>query len=353
MNYPVSVILPVYNAEKTLSRCMDSLLAQSFKDFEIILIDDGSVDASGMLCDSYAQRYRNVKVLHQANKGVSHARNAGIQIADSKFIQFVDADDTVSKNFISSLFNAISKNQVDMAICGYSEIYAEQNAKSVVIEKELQTGCFTKQEFLDLFGQYFYDYTIHYIWNKIYDLDIIRDNHIQFHGSIGGDLPFNLDYFAYCEDFCMIPKSLYQYYKLNAQSITTIFRRKDLASTQKEYDLGYKFLNDNQAYSKMNKAYMDAFYLRNLSSYISMLFHPNSNFTKKEKQDILHDIVNDQDIRSKFLNSSSYANKLIRLLAPLVKIRSTGSIALVYKIVARLKNNRGGLFSFLKRWAMK
>lgn len=353
MKYQVSIILPVYNAEKTLVRCIDSLLAQTFKDFEIILIDDGSEDNSGKLCDSYANNHRNIQVLHQANKGVSHARNAGIQMASSKLIQFADADDTVSNNFVSSLYNAISKNEADMAICGYSEIYEEQNARSIVIDKPLQASCFMKQEFLNLFGQYFYDYTIHYIWNKIYDADIIRDNHIQFHGAIGGDLPFNLDYFAYCEKLCMIPESLYQYYKLNAQSITTIFRRKDLASTQKEYVLGYKFLNDNNAYTKMNKAYLDAFYLRNLSSYISMLYHPDSDFTKKEKKDILRGIVNDQDIRFKFLNSSMYANKLIRLIAPLVKIRSTGSIAFVYKIVARLKNNRGSLFSFLKRWAMK
>ena len=92
----ISIIIPVYNVEKYLRECLDSILAQSYKDFEIILADDGSTDSSGNICDEYSMKYENIKVLHKNNNGLSSARNAGLDIAQGEYILFIDSDDVVS-----------------------------------------------------------------------------------------------------------------------------------------------------------------------------------------------------------------------------------------------------------------
>ena len=99
----ISIIIPVYNVEKYLRECLDSILAQSYKDFEIILVDDGSTDSSGNICDEYSMKYENIKVLHKNNNGLSSARNAGLDIAQGEYILFIDSDDVVSPVMLETL----------------------------------------------------------------------------------------------------------------------------------------------------------------------------------------------------------------------------------------------------------
>ncbi len=113
----LSVIVPVYNAEKTLSRCVDSILSQTYHDFTLILVDDGSQDGSGKICDGYAEKDSRIKVIHKENGGVSSARNAGLAISAGEYITFLDADDTVPNDYLSCLYDCITANRADIAVC--------------------------------------------------------------------------------------------------------------------------------------------------------------------------------------------------------------------------------------------
>jgi glycosyltransferase involved in cell wall biosynthesis len=114
----ISVIVPVYNTAPYLSKCLDSILAQSHRDLEIILIDDGSEDNSGAICDEYAKKDRRIKAIHQANGGQSSARNAGLDIATGAYIAFVDSDDSIMPEMFSAMLAAIERENADLAICG-------------------------------------------------------------------------------------------------------------------------------------------------------------------------------------------------------------------------------------------
>lgn len=120
----ISVIVPVYNAEKHLARCVDSILNQSYKELEVILVDDGSVDNSSKLCDAYMAKDKRVKVIHKENGGVSSARNTGINVSKGQFVTFVDSDDWIEKNMYESLIQKIKEENVDMVKCCY---YKEEN----------------------------------------------------------------------------------------------------------------------------------------------------------------------------------------------------------------------------------
>ena len=119
-NHPlISVIIPVYNVEKYLNKCIDSILAQTYKNIEIIIIDDGSTDNCGKICDEYALSDNRIKVIHKSNSGVSAARNDGIEISSGDYIVFVDSDDYVTVDYVECLYNGLLENDADMAVCGY------------------------------------------------------------------------------------------------------------------------------------------------------------------------------------------------------------------------------------------
>ena len=117
----ISVVVPVYNVEDYLPQCLDSILAQDFHDFELILVDDGSADKSGEICDGYAGRDSRVHVIHQKNQGLSAARNAGIDYACGTYVTFIDSDDAIVQNYFQTLFSAACEADADMAVCGLRE----------------------------------------------------------------------------------------------------------------------------------------------------------------------------------------------------------------------------------------
>lgn len=136
----VSIVVPVYNAQNTLDKCVNSILSQSLNDVEILLINDGSKDSSPALCDAYAQKYKNIKVFHKENGGVSSARNLGIEMAEGEFVGFVDSDDYIDSTMFEKLYNAAIKYQAGVAVCGRvrksqtSESFYPLNRKEKVID---------------------------------------------------------------------------------------------------------------------------------------------------------------------------------------------------------------------------
>ncbi len=122
----ISIIVPVYKVEKYLKKCVDSILAQTFSDFELILVDDGSPDNSGRICDDYAKKDARVRVVHKQNGGLSSARNAGIEVAKGKYLGFVDSDDYIAEDMYELLYKAIIKEEADLSICGIYDVYEEK-----------------------------------------------------------------------------------------------------------------------------------------------------------------------------------------------------------------------------------
>ena len=153
----VSIIVPVYNVEKYLDECIESILNQTFKDFELILVDDGSVDKSGEICDKYADNNGNIKVIHQENQGQASARNNGVKLAKSEWIMFVDSDDVIHYNLLKFLFDAAIESKSMMAVCDRIE------------SRDLPKGFFNKYQY-NYYSEYvtFEKLKRYYIENKYF-----------------------------------------------------------------------------------------------------------------------------------------------------------------------------------------
>lgn len=186
----VTIIVPVYNTEKLLRRCVDSLVSQTWPYVEILLINDGSTDSSGMICDEYGIAYEQVKVVHKKNEGVSSTRNLGIDLAQGKYILFVDSDDVVHPQMVE-LYMLAAEDQ-SVLVCGYTK--SEEELKKFCADGwRERVIVYERQEFLAFMKNEY----VNAPWNKCYDTRILRMYHIRFDEkkSLGEDFLFNLDYF--------------------------------------------------------------------------------------------------------------------------------------------------------------
>lgn len=224
----ISLVVPVYNMEKYLQRCMNALLAQTVCDYEIILVDDGSTDSSPQLCDNYAQSYSFIRVVHKKNGGLSSARNAGIDAARGQYIIFPDPDDWVEPNYLQTLTALQEQYQPDLACIGHFIDYdtvsipANKDQKQIVLDRKQAQRSLFAAPCMNGFA-----------WNKLYQLKIIRDNKLYFGDDVGTteDMDFAYRYLKHCERVCFAPEiRCYHYYQRPGAATHSGFSRKKLDS---------------------------------------------------------------------------------------------------------------------------
>lgn len=164
MNQTISVIVPVYNVEKYLPQCVDSILSQDYTDLEVILIDDGSTDASGQICDQYAEKDDRVRVIHQKNGGAAAAKNAGLRVATGEYLSFVDSDDYLEPNVYGFMLQTLQTHQADAVQFSFREVYRSR-AERVLIPADVLEG----DAYLRRFPK---DFSCALLWNKLYRREI-------------------------------------------------------------------------------------------------------------------------------------------------------------------------------------
>ena len=203
----ISVIVPVYNVEKYLSECLDSILNQTYKQLDVILVDDGSTDSSGDICDSYAKRDRRVQVIHQKNSGVASARNNGLDRARGQYIAFVDSDDFIDNAMYEIMYRKLSISDADMIICGYKKI--DEEGKPVHNDSPIKNQELSVHDALEKLNEKngWYYLTV---WNRMYKKEV-WDN-IRFDvGKKHEDEFIVHKLFARCNKILTIEDKLYSY----------------------------------------------------------------------------------------------------------------------------------------------
>lgn len=233
-----SIIIPVYNAEKTLERCLNSINAQTFLNYEVILIDDGSSDNSLSICENYKRSNPKYQVVHQQNSGPSSARNAGLDIAKGKWICFVDSDDTIVSNYLQEIHNVTQSNDTDVVFVGYNKIY--QNGKqevfipSNVCETKIKTINALSEK--DMFG---------YTWIKCFKKDVI--NSIRFDVSLNlfEDEIFACQVISKCKAIGVVKKPIYNYYIGDGSTLIGHTHEDYCLKCDKVYSAWKKMLNND------------------------------------------------------------------------------------------------------------
>lgn len=226
----VSVIVPVYNVEKYMRQCVDSLVKQTLSDMEIILVDDGSTDGSPAICDMYAEKFSNIKVIHKENGGLGYARNTGMEVARGTYIGFLDSDDYVSGYMYETLLDLIIKNEADCAYCDFTRFWGDKVEAIDTHKKEIKVyagaevlnpylldrvGCKPSEKEDCTYGAS--------VCVGLFKKSILDDNKIHFVSErkiISEDMIFDLEFLPYCKKIVHTNEVLH-FYRFNPNSLTT------------------------------------------------------------------------------------------------------------------------------------
>lgn len=244
MNYKVSIIVPVYNVEKYIHKCIDSILAQTYRNLEIILVDDGSPDNCGKICDEYASNDNRIIVIHQKNGGLSAARNAGLNKSTGNFIVFVDSDDYLESSAIEDCIHYIKTNNYDILIFNWYDIYLDDQLKTIKKFPRKINENYSKS-YKSLYYAILWDKIPNLVWNKIYKKELWENIYFPKNCNFE-DLAVMPYIFAKAHNIGYLDKHLYNYNNSNSSSITSYI------SSKNKYGLFLSFFNRQEIALKEN-----------------------------------------------------------------------------------------------------
>ncbi len=336
----VSIVVPVYNVEKYLRQCVNSLINQTYKDIEIILVDDGSKDGSGKICDEYAEKYDFIRVIHKENAGLGMARNTGMEAAKGDYVDFMDSDDYLKPNTVEMLVKALTESGADTCLGGYCRFldggdftYSYTPGQNCYSAKEFfprQMGSLPEKK--DAFRPS--------VTNALLDMSIIREHNLRFKSEreyIAEDLYFDIDYYLYSNKVCTADTDGYCY-RVTEGSLTQKYNPQRFEKVVFLYKNVFRKLNENGWGDESILRAKRQFFV-----YLRMCLHQEniklSGKTKKQAKENIRKMCGDEFTRSCIENYPvSKMGLPQRVFIFLVKRQSAG---LLYKLVSEEKN-RGG-----------
>ena len=304
----ISIVVPVYNAKKSLERCIESLLHQTYEQLEIILVDDGSADGSSEICDRYTEKDKRIVVIHKKNAGVSAARNTGIERATGTYLQFVDSDDYLDLDACEKLVNAMEKNKSEMAICGCVEHRGEE--EKVIVPEAVP--CQKLSQMGEKFGRIYCSNLFNIPWNKLFIREKVKEK-FDVAISLGEDLLFNLAYMENIEKITFLDSPVY-HYMIEQASLSRKFRDDyidlNLFLCNKVTAFAEKKIDGKFGQGEINQYFMISF-LRGAGIMLQ-----DSGRSRKEKKRLLKKWLNDAEIckRVKEAVTQNKVQKICKML---------------------------------------
>ncbi len=309
MRPKVSLVIPVYNVEKFFRRCINSVLNQTLKDIEIILVDDGSLDNCPALCDEVSEQDSRVKVIHKKNEGLGFARNSGMKIANGEYIAFIDSDDFIDVNMMEVLYEIATKKHMQAVYCGV-KIY---NNSGRVIKERIEVNNYTefigntscREIGLNMIApknknEYGY---MPSVWHSIFNLSFLRANKLSFCSERqfkSEDIIFHIDFFAVANRIAFIPQSYY-YYCYNGNSLSRTFNTNLYERTRIQYLEMLRRLHLNN-YNESDYIVAHKYMLSKARGFLYYL--ALNNIPKNDKRPLIKRVINDTEIWTNLFHSN-------------------------------------------------
>ena len=324
MKPKVSIIVPIYNVEKYMRRGMNSILNQTLKEIEIILVDDGSTDSSGKIADEYMLIDSRVKVIHQKNKGLPGARNSGILVATGDYLGFVDPDDWVEKNMFEEMYKSAISCNSDITICNFIEENLKEDSKEIY-KHNIDNGILRENEIKKEFINYIDNKKFFLwpaVWNKIYKRDFLEDNNLIQDETLklAEDLCFNINAIMNAKIISGVDEVFYHYMRINPESLLNKFNE------EKVYNHMYarkKIIEYLERYNIEVKDYTRYENCKNIRNYIDLcLFRINDKNSINNKYRNVKEILKSKELNEWCQNcDKKYLSKDMKIILNLIKNR--------------------------------
>lgn len=333
-NIKISVIIPVYNVQNYISECIESLINQTFKDIEIILINDGSTDRTGEICRKYSENDNRILLIDKKNEGVSIARNIGLSMAKGEYIAFVDSDDFIDDNMLEIMYDKAIETKADIIRCN-ARILRGSSKNNILKETEVYSKLLDKVDFIEEIVKK--DIVIGnnamVVWGNLYKKDVIKLNKLKFKQICLEDYLFNMQYFKHVERYCLISNRLYNYRVLN-NSLSRTFNVNifnDLLFVENERQIFFKELN---ILDKENEILASKWFLKYIENIIYIINLYKNKLSRNEKYEYIYNIVTNHIVKK---NISKLKDKnRMNLLEKLIYRERVFEIIILYSIKSKL-----------------
>jgi len=303
--------MPIYNVEKYLDKSINSILNQTLKNIEVILVDDGSSDKSGEIIDKYGEEDSRIVIIHQKNQGVSAARNAGMAIAKGQYVGFIDPDDWIDEDMYEGLYKAANINSCDVVICDFQMEDIDGNILEIS-KHPFDSGIFMEEDSIkdEICKQFLVAGFFTSANNKIYLRSYLEENKIKFHVDINlrEDYFFNMELFNYAKRVIYIAKSYYHYQDIPNSALKT-YHKNVFEVVIKLYDYKIMYSKIWNINSKEIKNKMSSDFLREIKDIVMHMFNANNSDNFKCKVKKIKSIVNNPIVEKSF---EDYKDKNIK-----------------------------------------
>lgn len=329
----LSIIIPVYNKEKYIDRCVKSVLSQTFSDFELIIVNDGSKDNSADICKKYVQSDSRVVYIEKKNGGASSAKNAGIKAAKGKYCEFVDADDYLDASYVENLMRGVKEYNADLCV-GNIKFISGTNERSC----NLHEGFFEIKEYLGFYSEYMPYAIVGAPYNKIFKVNVLRDSNILFNENLTNneDTHFNYDYLLNCKSVYVSPTPFYNYVFMNSSlSHRYIPDLPDICLST--YEKSVNTLKTLDAYD-VNKNFCRKYFLNQvINMFCNIVDYSPETFKSKIKK--LKYIVCSEKVRAIIFEGGKPINlsKRDSLIFFLIRVKSFSIIYFIFSLRKGLK----------------
>lgn len=319
----VSIIIPIFNAESYIDRCLKSILNNNIKNIEIILVNDGSVDRSGEICEKYKCNYENIIYINQCNQGPSVARNNGIKHARGKYISFIDIDDEVKDNFIETIIKEIDKEDIELFMWGIEYQWINKNLIIKMETDKYDTKEYSIDDFATEISRYLNRYYFNFVWNKLYKRDVIIKNDIKFDKRFqrSEDLLFNLEYIKYIKDVKVLEDILYIHKNTNKESITQTYDSNQYENEKVIYVKMKETIEKLKCNNDYNVKNVDKYFIDMSFSILSYLINRDYGLSYNEKREAGIKIIKDNELNL-VLQKNKNNRKLNKILYFIIKNNS-------------------------------
>lgn len=346
MNKPkISVIMPVYNVERYVSKSIESIINQSFNDFELIIVNDGSTDNSKEIIEKYAKLDSRITIINKENEGVASARNLGIDRSIGKYLFFCDSDDYAEEHMLERLYKKIEEKNAEIVISGFFMQYNENECiKNYRVSTEKEYYYVEKNEFINDMYEFIKINLINTPWNKLYLNRVIKKENLRFENRFGEDAFFNVNYLKIINKVLIIPDTLYYWNRSRENSETDKIYKDINAFLSEKYSVFIK-LKELYGNKQENIKIFNNYFASRIVQFVQEL--ANAKIHLSEKKKLLKEMFKKEEIINVLKNVTAESKMLYFCYLPL-KLKMINLSLIMGYVINYVKKNFNSVFNKLK-----
>lgn len=344
----VSIIMPVYGVEEYVGGAIESIQKQTFTDWEMFAVDDGTPDKSGEICDQYAKDDPRIHVIHKENGGAPSARNVAIDIAQGKYFYFMDSDDYAEPTMLEDMVKAAEENDAQLVVSGYyidtyytdTEKYTQEQATDAVVYP-------TQRAFREDAYRLFDLNLLYTPWNKLYSGDYIRENHLYFPNTFWDDFPFNLSVLRDVKRVTVIPGKYYHFIRKRAESETTKYRPEMYAKREEEHQWMLDLYKHWDVDDENSREFLARRYMERVIGCVENVTNKNCTLSASEKRKEIKKIISDPKVAALLPVMRAQSSYMKLMMVP-IKLNSAFLTYCEGVVISKVKSGNVKLFASLK-----